>query len=592
MNPNSKDDINRLTKAVAESRKRLKVFREKRRAAIKDYVGFNYSDDGSPKHMPINLIELAVNIYQRQLAARSPRLLIGTDFPQLRPFAADLQFVMNKRLDVLNFGAKLTEAVVDALFGDAIVKVGLQLGRPVQIEGQARRQTDSYVDVVSPDDWVHDMTAKKWEQVTFMGNRYRVPLADVQKNEKLRKSVRSKLEPTTKGSREGGPMGSGEERTEELSQGRARFAEEYVDHVELWDIWLPRESRVLTLSHGDPMKLLRETKWDGPAHGPYHRLSFNNVPDNVMGLPPVALWLDMNKLANRLFRKLRSQAQRAKTVTGVQGGADDDGNRVLNASDGEMIKLDNPDMINQFKTGGVDTNLLLFLMQVKDLFVYLGGNLDALGGLATQAETLGQERLLSASASRRLADMQDRTATFARNICYDIARYEWDNPFLDESGRRPVPNTPVEVGYHVTAENRLGRFLQYNFDIEPFSMRHLGPHERLQAVGQVIGQFVAPFAPMLQQQGIAVDFQRLFQLVSQWLNMPELAEILTYTEPMAGREPLGGGKARQSPVTKRTYERVNRPGSTRRSKDDALMARLLGAGRQPSEQAPLVRNAG
>lgn len=55
---------------------------------------------------------------------------------------------------------------------------------------------------------------------------------------------------------------------------------------------------------------------------------------------------------------------------------------IISSNDGETLRLDNPDRAREYRFGGIDQPSLAFLLQVKDLFVYLGGNLDSLGGLA------------------------------------------------------------------------------------------------------------------------------------------------------------------------------------------------------------------
>lgn len=117
-------------------------------------------------------------------------------------------------------------------------------------------------------------------------------------------------------------------------------------------------------------------------------------------------------MANRVFRKLGRQSDRQKTVTLVQAGQEDDGRRLVESSDGDVIRTDRPEGTREARFGGVDQPTLAFLVQLKDLFVYMGGNLDALGGLGKLSETVGQEQLIAKSASARIADMQE-TATKA-----------------------------------------------------------------------------------------------------------------------------------------------------------------------------------
>ena len=84
--------------------------------------------------------------------------------------------------------------------------------------------------------------------------------------------------------------------------------------------------------------------------------------------------------------------------------------------------MDDPQSINTFKFGGIDQQNLAFLLQVKNLFNYYGGNIDTLGGLGPQSSTVGQDRLISESASRRLADTRKRRG-FAGGVCSAVSHF-------------------------------------------------------------------------------------------------------------------------------------------------------------------------
>jgi hypothetical protein len=295
----------------------------------------------------------------------------------------------------------------------------------------------------------------------------------------------------------------------------------------------------------------------------------------------------------KLFRKCGRQAERQKTITGVRTGAEKDGSRVLKASDGDMIGLDDPKSTQEYKYGGVDPQTLAFLIQTKDLASYMWGNLDALGGLSPQADTLGQDQLLTANASKRIEDMQDRTVEFVKDVTTDLAWYLFTDPLIEMPLVKRVPGTDIEIPTAFRAEDREGDFLDYNFDIEPYSMQHQSPGMRIQTLMEIFERLLAPAMPMLEAQGITINFEAFLQTISKYRNMPELQDILVFSGPPQsyGEGPVGQ-PPKQSPVTTRRYERVNRPGATRSGKDHVLMQALLGQASQPAEAATLTRAVG
>ena len=583
-----KSKLKRLRQAIDYSRQKLQPFREQRYETVRQYVGFHYSDDGAADRVPVNLLELAVNIYTQQMAARSPRALVTTSFKPLKPMAANFELAINQLVKEIRFGETIRLAVIDALFSMGIIKSGLERKASVEIEGYLHDVGQPFADNISLDNWVHDTTATRLEQCQFMGDKYRLPL-DLVKQSKAFTNTEN-LKATIKS----GYNEKGDTKTESLSHGQQTDSEEFREHVEVWDIWLPFDNILMTIPAEGEGKPLRVIEWDGPETGPYDILSFNPVPGNIMPLGPASLWMDMHDLSNRLFRKLGRQAERQKTVLGVQSGAEDDGRRIIKANDGEALRMDNPDRAREYKFGGIDQPSLAFLLQVKDLFAYLGGNLDSLGGLSPMADTLGQDQLLAQNASKRVADMQDRVIDFTRNVVKSLGFYLWNDPLIDLPLTKRVPgfddlSVPVTFG----PDSREGDFLDYNIEIEPYSMQHQSPQMKLQTLTQVFGQFVVPFAPMLAEQGIGINFESLLKTISKYANVTELNDILEFSQSagtndrqMVGTPPVKMG------TTKHISERVNRPGATRHGKDAALAQIMLGSDVQPSEKAAIRRPTG
>ncbi|MEN6306259.1 MAG: hypothetical protein ABFD91_00765 [Anaerohalosphaeraceae bacterium] len=582
--------LKRLREAICYSRRKLMPFRQQRYDAIRQYVGFHYSDDGTSDRVPVNLLELAVNIYTQQMAARAPKALVQTRFGVLKPMAADFELALNHLIREIRLGQTFRLAVIDALFSMGIVKTGLERRASVEIAGYLHDVGQPFAEVVSLDNWVHDTTATRLEQCQFMGDRYRLPLELVKESKAFKNT--GNLQATVKTAYNE----SGDTKAESLSHGMETDPDEFKDHVELWDIWLPFENLLVTIPAEGEGKPLQIIEWDGPETGPYKILSFSEVPGNIMPLAPSALWMDLHDLANRLFRKLGRQAERQKTVLGVQAGSEDDGDRIVRANDGEALKMDNPDRAREYRFGGIDQPSLAFLLQVKDLFVYLGGNLDSLGGLSPMADTLGQDQLLAQNASKRVADMQDRVIEFSKEVICDLGFYLWNDPLIELPLTKTVPGFDhLSVPVTFDAESREGDFLDYNVEIEPFSMQHQTPQMKLQALVQVFQQFLAPYAPMMAEQGIGINFEALLSIIAKYTNVSELEDILEFAAPPSTYKPGMVGQPPQkmrAPVTRHISERVNRPGATRQGKDAALMQTLLGGKAQGSELAALRRPTG
>jgi len=582
-------DINKLRESINNSRRDLQAFRCSRADTIRQYVGNHYSDSGASDRVPVNFLELAINIYTQQLAARIPQVLVTTDIKELKPMAYTFELALNQLCKKINLGDTLREAVIDALFSVGIVRIGLERKAQVNIEGYDKDVGQPFCEVVSLDDWVHDTTAVRLPQCQFMGHRYRLPL------EMVKESPAFKNTAGLEASQKSGINEQGDTKVESLSHGAKAGVEEYKERIDLWDIWLPFENKLITITAEDnDERVIREVDWDGPDDGPYKILSFGIVPGNIMPLAPSALWMDLHQLANEMFRKLGRQTGRQKTILGVQAGNQQDGERIKNANDGEIIPMDNPDKAKEYRFGGIDQPSLAFLLQVKDLFVYLGGNLDSLGGLAPMADTLGQDQLLAQNASKRVIDMQDRVIYFTKEIVRALGYYLWHDPLIQlPLYKRVTGMEQIAVATNFNMDYQQGLFYEYNIDIEPYSMQHQSPQMKLQTITQVFQQFIAPFAPMMAEQGIGINFEALMKIIGKYSNVNELNEILEFAGPsIYDRPAVGSPPQKAGGTTRHISERVNRPGATRHGKDMAMAQALLGAAPQQDEMAAIGRPTG
>ncbi len=588
MNPLNDRDITRLKAAKQFSLDALKPYRKNRYEAIEQVVGRHYSGGGSQDRVPVNFLELIVNIYSRQLMAHRPAALITTRQPELRGFASVFEAAVNDAITEAKLEDTLRIAVINAMFCMAPVKVGIA-SDPAGEHDAGRL----YADCISLDDWVHDMTARSRMGWQFCGNRYSMRLDVAKENQDFDATARAKLTATSEGDQ---IQDMGEKRSSAIGRGRQSFHGEsaFRERVELWDIWLPDDRLLVTLADNvdRPLRIVED---DGPANGPYHVLGYSDVPDSQMPLAPVAILRDLHDLANTLFRKIGRQAERQKTVLGIMDGGDADGERIVNANDGEVIKMLNPQNAKEYKFGGADPVTLALLLQVKDLASYFAGNLDALGGLSPQSRTLGQDELLASAASQRIADMQDRTLAFTTGIIRDFAWWEWTNPARERTVEQRIEGTDLVTTFQWTPETRRGDFLNYNFSVEPFSMAHSTPSMKLQGLVQYLQNIVFPALPLLEAQGKTLNFDSLNKTVARLGNLPEINDVIIDAGMPA--QPVeaparGDPQPTKAPVTKRTYERVNRPGGTRQGQDNVTMRALMGVNSQPEEANAVGKGVG
>ena len=548
-----------------------------------------YSDDAAERPVHVNLMELASQIYERNLSARPAQALVLTRNRELRPLGVKYERMLNEQLKKHRIHTQIQRCVKQALFSVGICKVGVESDGEVDVQGYSFARTQPYVRSVLLDDWVHDMSARHMEEVAYCGHRYRMRLSEAKDNKQFKKSARDELRPEENYNfNEQG----GDERIGTLASGSSRIETALEDTIELWEIWLPHERKLVTLSPMEGQPPLRVVDWDGPDRhlGPYHMLWFNEVDGNTMPLAPAMLWQGLHQIVNGLYRKLERQANRVKHI-GVTRGADaGDAERIRQTSDGEIVAVDNPDAVQEKSFGGIDQKNFAFMLQSRDLFSWLAGNLDALGGLGPQSETVGQDKLLFAAANQRIAGMQDKVMEFTRDLIRDFGFHLWEDPLqtypvtVEFEGIRPLE-------MEITPEDRRGHSIyEHEVELEAYSMQHQSPGERLQTINQIVQGIVVPAMPLLQQQGMELNMTALMEVYAKYANLPELKDLVQQKEK-APMESMGGGspgsdrnRPRQSPVTSRENVRVNRPGAaSRQNADSGMISQLMSGTNQTAD---------
>ena len=587
-NPLNEREMGRLRQAMAWSNKKLRPFRQNRLDALKQYVGKNFSDSGgATAKVPVNMIWMAVSIYQRQLVPQNPKALVLTEFPNLKAPAYELELALNHLLTEISYGATAKLALIESMFSMGIVKVGLEVRDVGDELGYEHDAGQPFADVVLLDDWMMDMAATSYEQATYAGNKYRIPYEFAKENKEFNKSAREKLSPQQKSQFSMHGTGA-DHRAESIVQGSEAFHDGFMDFVEVWDLWLPRQNLLLTMSatDQDAGTPLQVREWQGPEHGPYHLLRYQPVPGTPMPIASVMQWTDMSDAINRMWRKLIRQAERQKEVLLVQSASGKDGESLRDANDGEIVSVQNPQGIQVTRHGGIDQQTHAFSINTRNQLGYLMGNIDAIGGLGAQTSTLGQDQMLSQSANRMIDDMRQEVSRFHKSIMGDLARYLWEDPYIELPLVKRVGSS-IEIPFVWTPEQREGDFQQYNIDIEPYSLRGTTPEERLAKLNKILTELVIPM-------GMQVDQQQFARTMAKYTNLPELEEIL-HLDPMRGPvgEPSQSVSMKSPQVTKTTSERVSRAGPpTREAQEQQQMQALMsGAGTQ-SANPPGSQSAG
>lgn len=572
-------DLARLAASMQRSRLVLRKPREQRLLMTKEFVGAHWSEEGSAKIVPCNLLALYVDVVGRKLVSANPRAMLSTDDKTIKPVVAAEESWVNRQIVRIDLAKTLERVVTDALFSIGICKVGLASPADAALTGWNIRAGEPYACRVDLDDFVFDTHARDFSECSYIGHRYRVPLKAVRDSKVFSKGRKSLVATEDKLFN-----WEGDERISVIGRGYYGDMEEYEDMVDLWEVFLPRHRLIVTLRDDqltgamtesgkyEPHygKALRIQRWLGPDSGPYHILSMGVVPGNAMPKAPLQDLYDLHLSINRMIRKLMNQADRQKEMAMASQGGTEDGSRVVEGNDGDMIRVDDPRNVNVVNFGGPNQNNFQLFAAFKDLFSWLAGNLDAMGGLSPQAKTLGQDELLQQGATANIASMQEKTVSLASSVIKALCWYWHNDPRKVMTTSYPLPGLQKKaILRHVHPYGssaglaRNHSFEEMDISVDPYSLQYVTPQQRVQMLNQIVSQILGPLMPLLQQQGIMFNADEYLQKLAKYMNLPDLPDIVTLQEPPT--QESQGGVATQGPApanTTRNYVRRSVGGAT------------------------------
>jgi hypothetical protein len=351
--------------------------------------------------------------------------------------------------------------------------------------------------------------------------------------------------------------------------------EVFKERVLLRDVWLPKEKTLITYAVKSK-KILASVTREDDAPPPYYRLGFIYVPGNLLPLPPVAGWKDLNDVGNAVFRKLGSSADAFKEVLGFNSGDDSNVEAFQQARHGSGIKYTGAEP-KRLTAGGIDRTSLAFYLQVKELQSYFSNGMDSLGGLAPMSSTIGQDKLLADSASAQMRDMTDQTIDFIRDLFKALAYYEWNNPVKKRKLSKPVAGTDINVPVEWDQDAKQGEFKDFDIDIDVYSLPDNSPSLQLQKMGVFVQQYVLPFVPAIQQAGGNIEVEKILETAARLANMPEAKTFVSFPDdpvPMQG----GGGSQMQYTGVPGGAGGGGTPSGSQAGPNDGMMEALLAGG--------------
>jgi hypothetical protein len=521
--PENQRDVSRLVTAARKSRLKLGFHRELRNKFQREYLGKNYSDKGATQSVAPNDVEQFVAVHKQLLAPSVPAAFVTVRDQALLGTRSKLELGLNHLANEIDLETTFDLVVFDALLLMAVVKVGLT-EKTFRYQGYRHDTGQPFVDHILQDDWVHDYGAKSWETVEYAGDQSFEPLELLKDTYPKHADSLSRVEYTNT-NEDGDTRGDPVDRT---LDGQERVT----DYGSVWQLWLPQPNLIMVMAgdaRGIRPLVLEWMEWQGPENGPYHMLGFETVPGSTIPLSPIATVFELAKLGGALFRKSSRQAENQKTVIAARRSAAADARKLISADDMEVVTADDPTLIKDFRLNGADPQTLQMGALVRQLFSQYSGNLNLTGGLAAQSDTLGQDELLVAASSQRIKRMQKKVKKFTKGVFRDLAFWLFTDPRIELPLVKPNPGAAQGIRMTLTPEDMEGDFLDYNIDVNPYSMQARTPQEELEVLAMTFERFVLPYREDYQRQGMTINWPKLLRRVAELTNQKTIDEFLMFT---------------------------------------------------------------
>lgn len=581
--------FNKLTEAIRESRKVTEYHRNNYRKDVGQYAGPRHStsrdivlsEEVDPElgNTTVNLLELAISIMTAKLISGRPACTASTNQQELKPTARFFALALNRVMDLINVRETLELAVNDAMFGMGVVKVGITLDDSDVYGSDWHYTALPFVDHIEFPDYFYDAFARRWDLIRFEGNYFVQHIDDIRNDPRNDPEVVKQISPDNGASIFSDPHDFSDSSDSGFNGGFLKDRDN--EMVTLASVYVVREKKIYTYVPGIDDRPLRVQDWVGPKGGPYRKLWFNRVPQSLMPLPPSQKAAPLAKLLGNVWDKMGMQASRQKTVyaANIQSTGADDADAVKYAADGDIINVRDPNSVKPMPFPGVPQESIVFAGQARDIFSYIWGNLDSVGGLGASAPTATQEQLLSASANGMVQTMQQKVVNFVRSVFESMGWYIWNDPDCRIRVLDRISGTNMQLTINwphrssdvpgQTYDDREGKDLKdIALEITPYSLQDISPAQKNAAITQTMVQEILPTAQLMGAQGLVPDFQAYYQLKEDLTGI-DYSEILKSQTPV--EEPNTDLGVKKPPNTTRTYERVRGGGPSRSGAERAMM---------------------
>jgi hypothetical protein len=496
--------------------------------ALKETTGRFYNIDDKQQR-PLNLLARNLLTLQAHLAHRNPGHEVTTDMLPLRGEAQIRALVLDEISDEIDRLRITRIQLLRALCAPmAVTKVGLRAASDmVKINGRLFNPGQPYILPIDPSDHLVDHQARCRDELTWEGHRYWVPRMMALESGLFDNWIIERLPGIQDGSTRQGS------RESEIGKGgRGSRDDQAVEMIELMDFVFYDDygsvTTTLPAEDGSSSEWLLEEEFQGPMRGPYEWLEFLPLPNQLFGLPPVALWRESSDAANKLFTKMMAQILRTKRIVVGNRESGDDLETIATAEDGDTKEVDDVDSLKNIDFGGLSPDFSPFAQTLMGMSNMQYANVDVAAGQSGGTDKATIYQGMQANANVIIDDLQHTHEQYESRISRQLHWYLDTDPLIQKNMTMRLEGGEfIQVVYD--AKTKRGQYEDFTVKIKYGSMLRQDPQVKAQNLLKLLG--VAMQAVQVQlQTGGAFNAGAAIRLAARHLGYEEADEMVN--DPM------------------------------------------------------------
>jgi len=489
----------KVMQAAHNGYKRLQNFRKARLMFLRNYRGPYYDEScGEIGSEPLNMIFNAIRIFVPNIVLNYPKATITSPYLATREYGELMGLAIDQQSEKLDIKTIYRCVIVDAIFTLGILKTGICQSDSLYALDDFDRidNGEIYTKKVDFDRYVVDPMAQEhmFADARFEGDIITVPRRVLLESGLYNNDMVTRLP----------KIGdtTAQEKAYSLSMRSINSEDAFglEDEVEVIELWVSSANALVTIPADPDVNLedyLRVDDFYGVNEGPYTKLSFSPpMPGNPLPVPAVGIWNDLHVLSNMMAKKVIDQAMRQRDVIGYKGSAADDTDELLNAKDGEAVKMDDPEGLKVHNLGGQQNSNEVFLAQLQSWFNGMAANPQGVGGERMDADSATEAKILAGNSNIGLEDAKDLVYCASASEMRRRGWFTHTDPLVNlplirrqstPAQYMPGPTGPMmiapstiqDVQVFLTPEARRGDFFDFVWKVQPESMGRKDSNQRL-----------------------------------------------------------------------------------------------------------------